>query len=340
LTVTHRLTVPPERAGERLDRYLSGVLPGLSRARIQQLISEGYVSLRDAEARPSARLKGNEEITVSIPPPRPVDLVPENRPVTVLFEDGHLMVVEKQAGMVVHPSPGHDAGTLVHALLSRTGSLSGIGGVERPGIVHRLDRDTSGIIVVAKDDLSHRALSSQLAAHRMDRRYRGIVWGRPPRAEGEIRTRVGRHPVHRKKMAVFPVGPPRISRTGTAAGPGDASHGGKGGRRIAITRYRCLESFGDFSLLEFRLTTGRTHQVRLHCAHLSCPIVGDDVYGRPRKIVLGRGKGAVSVTVPRFLLHAFHLGFVHPRTGQQMAFTVPDPPEFGEFRLEVMAADR
>ncbi|NNF84697.1 MAG: RluA family pseudouridine synthase [Deltaproteobacteria bacterium] len=312
----------------------------MSRARIQQLINEGFVSLREAEARPSARLKGNEEITVQVPLPRPVDLVPENRPVVVLFEDEHLMVVEKQAGMVVHPSPGHDAGTLVHALLSRAGSLSGIGGVERPGIVHRLDRDTSGIIVVAKDDLSHAGLSSQLAAHRMDRRYRGIVWGRPPRAEGEIRTRVGRHPVHRKKMAVFPVASPRGPRTGTKAGPGDAPHGGKGGRRIAITRYRYLGSFGDFSLLEFRLETGRTHQVRLHCAHLSCPIVGDDVYGRPRKIVLGRGKGAVSVTVPRFLLHAFHLGFVHPRTREPMAFTVPDPPEFPEFRREVMAADR
>jgi 23S rRNA pseudouridine1911/1915/1917 synthase len=340
LTVTHRLTVPPERAGERLDRYLSGTLPGLSRARIQQLISEGFVSLRDGEARPSARLKGREEITVSIPPSRPVDLVPENRPVAVLFEDDHLMVVEKQAGMVVHPSPGHSAGTLVHALLSRAGSLSGIGGAFRPGIVHRLDRDTSGIIVVAKDDLSHTGLSSQLAAHRMDRRYRGIVWGRPPGAEGEIRTRVGRHPVHRKKMAVFPVGRSRILRNGTAAAPGDASHGRKGGRRIAITRYRCLESFGNFSLLEFRLTTGRTHQIRLHCAHISCPIVGDDVYGRPRKVVLGRGKRAASVTVFRFLLHAFHLGFVHPRTGQSLAFTVPDPPEFGEFRSEVMAADR
>ncbi len=327
-------------AGERLDRFLSGALPGLSRARIQQLIGEGFVSLRGAGARPSARLKGDEEITVSIPAPRPVDLVPENLPVAVLFEDNHLMVVEKPAGVVVHPSPGHRTGTLVHALLSRPGSLSGIGGALRPGIVHRLDRDTSGILVVAKDDLSHAGLSSQLAAHRMDRRYRGIVWGRPRRTEGEVRTRVGRHPVHRKKMAVFPDAPPRDPRTGTAAGLGRASHGGKGERRIAITRYRFLESFGDFSLLEFRLSTGRTHQIRLHCAHISCPIVGDDVYGKSRTIVLGRGKGAVSVTIPRFLLHAFHLGFVHPRTGQRMTFTVPDPPEFGEFRRAVLAVDR
>ncbi len=339
MTVTRRLTVPPGKAGERLDRYLSAALPGLSRARIQQLISGGWISLRGTAARPSARLKGNEEITVSIPPPRPLDLVPEDLPVPVLYEDDHLMVVEKPAGMVVHPAPGHGAGTLVHALLSRTGSLSGIGGVERPGIVHRLDRDTSGIVVVAKDDASHAGLSSQLAARRMTRRYHGIVWGGPPVAEGEVRTRVGRHPVHRKKMAVFPDEARRSPRARTGTSAGDGSPGG-GGRRIAVTRYRRLESFGGFSLLEFRLETGRTHQVRLHCAHLSCPIVGDDVYGRPRTIVLGRGKGAVTVTIPRFLLHAFHLGFLHPRTGRPMEFTVPDPPAFGEFREAVMAAER
>lgn len=338
MTVIHRLTVPPEKTGERLDRYLSGALPGLSRARIQQLISEGLVSLQGAKARPSARLKGTEEITVSIPPPRPMALVPEDRPVAVLFEDDHLMVVEKPAGMVVHPAPGHGAGTLVHALLSRARSLSGIGGVERPGIVHRLDRDTSGIIVVAKDDASHAGLSSQLAAHRMVRRYRGIVWGKPPRAEGEVKTRVGRHPVHRKKMAVFPDEPLRYPHAGTTAWQRGDSRSGGGSRRIAVTRYRCLESFGSFSLLEFRLETGRTHQVRLHCAHLSCPIVGDDVYGRPREIALGRGKGAVTLTVSRYFLHAFHLGFVHPRTGHRMEFTVPDPPAFTEFRSAVMAA--
>jgi len=326
-------------AGVRLDRYLTGILSGMSRARIRHLIDEGLVSLRGAKTRPSAKLKGYEEITVVIPEPRPVDLVPEDRPVAVLFEDDHLMVVEKPAGVVVHPSPGHRAGTLVHALLSRAGSLSGIGGWERPGIVHRLDRDTSGILVVAKNDVAHAGLSSQLAAHRMDRRYRGIVWGRPGREEGEIRTRVGRHPVHRKKMAVFPVGDSRVSRTGIAAPSGDPSHGGAGrGRRLAVTRYRRLASVGDFSLLEFRLATGRTHQIRLHCAHISCPIVGDDVYGRSRKFTLGQGKEAVSVTVSRFLLHAFHLGFIHPGTGEQMTFAVPDPPEFADFLSTVRGA--
>jgi 23S rRNA pseudouridine1911/1915/1917 synthase len=322
-----------------LDRFLSGALPGLSRSRLQQLIGDGLVSLGGSKARPSSRLKENEEITVSIPPPRPLDLVPEERAIAVLFEDDHLMVVEKPAGMVVHPAPGHSVGTLVHALLFRAGRLSGIGGVERPGIVHRLDRDTSGIIVVAKDDASHAGLSAQLAAHRMDRRYRGIVWGNPPRAEGTVRTKVGRHPVHRKKMAVFPEVPPRSPHAGGAEKRAGAGGAGERARRVAVTRYRCMESFGRFSLLEFRLETGRTHQVRLHCAHLFCPIVGDDVYGRPRKITLGGGKEAKTVTVSRFLLHAFHLGFLHPLTGQPLTFTVPDPPEFGEFRAAVLAAE-
>ncbi|HEU5360232.1 MAG TPA: RluA family pseudouridine synthase [Candidatus Deferrimicrobiaceae bacterium] len=337
MEVTHRLTVPPEMEGERLDRYLSVALPEMSRSRIQQLIRGGFVFLGGAEARPSARLKGNEEIAVSIPPPRTLDLVPEDRTLAVLFEDDHLMVVEKPAGMVVHPSPGHDTGTLVHSLLSRAGRLSGIGGVERPGIVHRLDRDTSGIIVVAKDDASHAGLSSQLASHRMSRRYHGIVWGRPAGTEGEIRTRVGRHPVHRKKMAVFPEVAPASDR---AAAPGKTGGvlRGTGVGRIAVTWYRVLASFGKFSLLEFRLKTGRTHQIRLHCAHLACPIVGDDVYGRPRKILLGRGKEENTVAVSRYLLHAFHLGFVHPRTGEWLEFTVPDPPEFEEFRDAVQGA--
>jgi len=317
LTVTHRLTVPPDGAGERLDRFLAAAVPGLSRSRARQLIDDGFVSLPGGVARPSMRLKGREEITVRTPAPRPLGLVPEDRPLTVLFQDAHLMVVEKPAGMVVHPSPGHAEGTLVHVLLSRAGALSGIGGVERPGIVHRLDRDTSGLLVAAKSDAAHARLSAQLAAHRMSRRYHGIVWGKPGRAEGTVTTQLGRHPVHRKKMAVLATG-----------------------GRNAVTHYRCLETFGGFTLVEFRLETGRTHQVRLHCAHLGCPIVGDDVYGRSRKVALGKGAGAPTVTVTRFMLHAFHLGFVHPVSGEWMDFTVPDPPEFGAFRAAVLAAPR
>ena len=316
MPAVHRLVVPPEKAGERLDVFLAGAIPDLSRSRVRQLIDGGLVRLAGEPSRPSLRVKAHDAVTVSIPPPRPLDLAPEDRPLDVLFEDGHLMVVGKPAGMVVHPSPGHREGTLVHVLLSRAGGLSGIGGVERPGIVHRLDRDTSGLLVAAKTDAAHGKLSAQLASHAMSRRYHGIVWGKPPQAEGTVRTLVGRHPVHRKKMAV------------RAAGG-----------RHAVTHYRRIETFGRFALVEFRLETGRTHQVRLHCAHLGCPIVGDDVYGRPRAVPLGKGASARTVAVTRFLLHAFHLGFAHPATGEWIEFTASDPPEFAAFRDAVLAAE-
>ncbi len=312
----HRLTVPREAAGERLDRFLSGVLPSLSRSRIRQLIEQGNVGRPEGGIRPSSRVRENEIVTVVVPPPRPLALVPENLPLRILFQDEHLIVVEKPAGMVVHPAPGHSTGTLVHALLSCAGRLSGIGGVARPGIVHRLDRDTSGILLVAKTDEAHAGLSAQFSGRRSaGRLYRGIVWGRPPRQSGTVESQVGRHPVHRKKMAVL----------------------SSGGRR-AVTHYRRIDSFGSFSLLEFRLETGRTHQIRLHCAALSCPIVGDDVYGRSRKVVLGKGAEAVTLTLSRFLLHAFRIVFVHPATGERMEFTVPDPPEFDAFRAAVLEA--
>ncbi|GAB4228097.1 MAG: RluA family pseudouridine synthase [Deltaproteobacteria bacterium] len=310
---THRLAVPPARAGERLDRYLAEAIPGLSRARVQRLIGEGNVRLASGTARASTRLKGGERLTVTVPAPVPLDLAAEDLPVRVLHEDAHLLVVEKPAGMVVHPAPGHPGGTLVNALLARADTLSGVGGVSRPGIVHRLDRDTSGILVVAKTDAAHRALSARFSAHAMDRRYHGIVFGAPPMAEGTVTTRIGRHPVHRKRMAVLPAG-----------------------GREAVTRYRRIGSFGRFSLVEFSLATGRTHQVRVHCAHLGCPIVGDDVYGRSRKIPMGKGASARTVTVSRFLLHAYHLAFPHPVTGEALSFTVPDPPEFEAFHAEAV----
>jgi 23S rRNA pseudouridine1911/1915/1917 synthase len=311
---THRLTVPADRAGERLDRYLPEAIPGISRARGQRLIEEGNVRLGEETVRPSTRLKGGETMIVIVPPPVPLDMMAEDLPLHVLYEDVHLLVVDKPAGMVVHPAPGHSRGTLVNALLGRSDALSGIGGVSRPGIVHRLDRDTSGVLVVARTDAAHGTLSARFAAHAMDRKYHGIVFGSPHADEGTVSTRIGRHPVHRKKMAVLPAG-----------------------GREAVTRYRRLETFGPFSLLEFRLETGRTHQVRVHCAHLGCPIVGDDVYGRPRKILLGKGASAVTVTVSRFLLHAFHLAFPHPVTGEPLSFTIPDPPEFAAFRAAVEA---
>ena len=309
---TFSIIVPPDQAGERLDRYLPTAFPGLSRAAVQRLIGEGNVFLSGAIPRSSHRLSGGEEISVTIPPPSKLDLVPEDLPLSILHEDAYLLVVEKPAGMVVHPAPGHAGGTLVNALLSRADTLSGIGGVSRPGIVHRLDRDTSGILVVAKTDAAHRGLSVQLSTRSMKRGYHGIVFGSPPAQEGVVNTRIGRHPVCRKKMAVL-------------------AEGG----RLAVTRYRRLAVFGAFSLLEFGLETGRTHQVRVHCAHLRCPIVGDDVYGRPRKIALGKGGHGRAVTVSRYFLHAFLLGFTHPVTGEQFEFMVPDPPEFNAFRATV-----
>jgi 23S rRNA pseudouridine1911/1915/1917 synthase len=309
---TFRLIVPADQAGERLDRYLPTAFPGLSRVAVQRLIGEGNVLLSGAIPRPSRKLSGGEEISVTIPPPSPLDLVPEDLPLLILHEDAHLLVVEKPAGMVVHPAPGHSGGTLVNALLSRADTLSGIGGVSRPGIVHRLDRDTSGILVVAKTDVAHSGLSVQLSTHSMERRYHGIVFGLPPAQAGVVSTWIGRHPVCRKKMAVL----------------------AEGGRH-AITHYQRVSAFGPFSLLEFRLETGRTHQVRVHCAHLKCPIVGDDVYGRPRKVVFGKGERERAVTVSRYFLHAFRLGFKHPVTGERLEFTAPDPPEFNAFRAAV-----
>ncbi|MCL1926129.1 MAG: RluA family pseudouridine synthase [Syntrophorhabdaceae bacterium] len=309
---TFFITVPSDQAGERIDRYLPAAFPGLSRATVQRLIGEGNVLLFGAIPRPSHKLSGGEEISVTIPPPSKLDLAPEDLPLSILHEDAHLLVVEKPAGMVVHPAPGHAGGTLVNALLSRADTLSGIGGVSRPGIVHRLDRDTSGILVVAKTDAAHRGLSAQLSARSMKRGYHGIVFGSPPAREGLVNTRIGRHPVCRKKMAVL-------------------AEGG----RLAVTHYRRLAVFGPFSLLEFRLETGRTHQVRVHCAHIRCPIVGDDVYGRPRKIVFGKGACGQTATVSRYFLHAFQLGFTHPVTGETLEFTVPDPPEFSTFRAAV-----
>ena len=312
---TFRLTVPADKAGERLDRHLSVSLPGLSRTAVQRLIGEGNVLLSGAIPRPSQKLMGGEEISITIPPPSPLDLVPEDLPLSILYEDAHLIVVVKPAGMVVHPSPGHAGGTLVNALLARADSLSGVGGVSRPGIVHRLDRDTSGVLAAAKTDAAHHGLSLQLSTHSMERIYHGIVFGSPSAREGTVSTRIGRHPVHRKKMAVL----------------------ARGGR-LAVTHYRRLAAFGPFSFLEFRLETGRTHQVRVHCSHLKCPIVGDDVYGRPRKIVLGKGERAREATVTRYFLHAKKLGFTHPVTGERLEFTAPDPPEFCAFRAAVEEA--
>ena len=294
------LEVPEERAGFRLDRFLAVGLPELSRARIQALLREGHLAeggrpVRDA----SRRVRPGERYRLVVPSPVAADPAPEDRALEVLFEDEHLLVLVKPAGVVVHPSAGHADGTLVNALLGHCwGSLSGIGGVERPGIVHRLDKEVSGVLVVAKHDRAHIGLAGQFSVHSVDRVYEGIVWGVPRAAEGTVDAAIGRHPQDRLRNAVL--------RTG--------------GKR-AVTHWRRVETAGTRAArMEVRLETGRTHQIRVHLAHLGHPLVGDRLYGGKRP--------ALPVRLDRILLHARLLGFVHPVTGEHLRFESPPPPEF------------
>jgi 23S rRNA pseudouridine1911/1915/1917 synthase len=321
-----RVTLPAE-AGQRLDKALAAVAPagsGLSRTRVQALIGEGAVRLAGGGALTDPRLKvaGGEEVEVTLPPPAPVRAAAEDIPLAVVFEDADLIVIDKPAGLVVHPAPGAREGTLVNALLHHCGpSLSGVGGQMRPGIVHRIDKDTSGLLVAAKNDAAHQGLAAQFAAHDLERRYLAVTWGAPdasdPRLAGlpgvawevggvlRIEGSLGRHPTDRKRMAVLAAG----------------------GRR-AVTRARTVERFGDSArpraaLVECRLETGRTHQIRVHLAHVGHPLVGDGVYGRRRA-----GTDPALAGFPRQALHAATLGFRHPRGGAAMRFEAQPPADF------------
>jgi len=317
----------PATPGERLDKALAAGAPdghGLSRSRLQALIAEGAVRvpggvvLRD----PRMRVSGGEAVEIRLPPPVPTGAAPEEIPLDVVFEDAHLIVIDKPAGLVVHPAPGAATGTLVNALLHHCGgSLSGIGGALRPGIVHRLDKDTSGLIVAAKSDAAHQGLAAQFAARTIERRYCAVCWGAPDPADprlaarmgvgwepgGTLRiaTAIGRHPADRLRMAVV----------------------GTGGKH-AVTRVRVLERFGDparprAALVECRLETGRTHQIRVHMAHALHPLVGDTLYAR--------GFGGTDPAIGGFArqaLHATSLGFVHPVTAAVLRFERPPPADF------------
>lgn len=308
---THDLVLTAEMVGDRLDRALLPLLPDLSRARLQALISEGRLSLDGqplTDGKHKARV-GAYVLTI----PAPVSAIPEaqNLPLEVLYEDAHLIVVNKPAGMAAHPAPGTADGTLVNALLFHCGeSLSGIGGVLRPGIVHRLDKDTSGVMVAAKSDAAHRGLSELFSRHDIDRAYEALVRGAPKTASGTVTTRIGRSPHDRKKMAVL-----------------------KSGGREAITHYRTLDRFGGDKPVAARvrctLETGRTHQIRVHMAYLGCPCLGDPVYGSgaPHKGVVEALKGQ---SFARQALHAAHLGFVHPITGERLAFEAPLPADMAD----------
>jgi 23S rRNA pseudouridine1911/1915/1917 synthase len=297
-------------AGQRLDRVLQRHLPELSRSRFKQLILAGAIAVDGAEQRdPARRVQAGQRFALLLPEPEDAVPAAQPMPLAIRFEDEHLIVLDKPASLVVHPAPGNADGTLVNALLAHCGmSLTGIGGVRRPGIVHRLDKDTSGLLVVAKTEPAHRALSRDFAGRRIERAYSAFVWGVPVPTTGEISGNIGRSPRNRKKMAVV------------ADGRGKA----------AVTRYRVERRFADHAaLIECRLLTGRTHQIRVHLAHTGHPLIGDPVYGtRAGRAVTRLGPaGAAIAAYPRQALHARLLGFIHPATGEKLAFESPLPAD-------------
>lgn len=295
------LTVAPESAGQRLDAYLAANSE-LTRSAAVRLIEDGQVTVGGKPANKKDKVRAGEEITVTLPEPEPDEAVPQDIPLDIVYEDEDILVVNKPCGMVVHPAAGNPDGTLVNAILYHCGdSLSGIGGVIRPGIVHRIDKDTSGLLVIAKNDAAHLALSDQLKVHRVRRVYHAIAIGNLREDEGTVDAPIGRHPTDRKKMAVL---------------RGDGAHA-----RDAVTHYRVLERFTGMCHIECRLETGRTHQIRVHMASLGHPLLGDPVYGGANH----RFCEAHPALIHGQCLHAAELSLIHPRTGEEMHFTCPLP---------------
>jgi 23S rRNA pseudouridine1911/1915/1917 synthase len=306
----HEVMASDAATGTRLDRLIAASLPELSRSRVKALIEAGQVATGGATiSDPSYRVKPGQTFAILVPEARPAAPTAQAIALDIVYEDADLIVVNKPAGMVVHPAPGNPDSTLVNALIAHCGaSLSGIGGELRPGIVHRLDKDTSGLIVAAKNDAAHRGLSEAFARHDIERAYQAVVWGVPAPTQGEISGNIGRHRTNRKKMAIL-------------------ARGGK----AALTRYRLLKRLGPAaSLVECRLATGRTHQIRVHLASIGHPVVGDPTYGRissARSSVVGQAAQAAVRGVNRQALHAFLLGFDHPRTGVHVRWSVGLPED-------------
>ena len=293
-----------DRSGERFDRFLSEYCPDLSRSRIQALIGEGSATIDGRAVKPSTKVRRGQIVTLRIPELKPSALEPQRIPLSIVYEDGDLLVVDKPAGMIVHPAPGHPDGTLVNAVLAHCPDLQGIGGTVRPGIVHRLDKDTSGLLVVAKNDRAHRALSDQLKARAFTKEYIALTHGSVTPHEAIIDAPIGRSSANRQQMAITERG------------------------REAITRYRVVRCCAGHTLVEIRPTTGRTHQIRVHFASLGHPLVGDATYGRPDS------------RLNRHFLHASKLGFAHPSEGEYMEFTSPLSPELTAFLKSVCPTDR
>jgi len=295
------LCVARESAGVRLDRYLALQLSNFSRARLQALIREGFVTLNGKPPRPRDLVRTGDLVELTEPAIEKIEARPEQMGLEVIFEDDDLLVLNKPAGLVMHPGAGHQQHTLVNALLAHCTNLSGIGGQERPGIVHRLDKETSGCLVVAKNDNTHRDLSKQFAARTMQKIYLALVAGILRKNTGVIDKAIARHPVHRQRMSI-------ARRQG----------------RAAKTEYRVLREGAGMSLLECTLHSGRTHQIRVHLHHLAHPVLGDKLYG-------GKHAGTFS----RQMLHAWKLSFHHPRTGERMMFEAPVPPDFAEAMQQI-----
>jgi 23S rRNA pseudouridine1911/1915/1917 synthase len=309
----YQFLVGEEESGERIDAFLSAQIPELSRSRIQKSIRAGELTVDGGPVgKPSRRVQEGESVELTFGPPRPLEIEPEEIPLDILYEDDGLIVLDKPPGMVVHPSPGHESGTLVHALLAHCRSLSGIGGVLRPGIVHRLDAGTSGLLVAAKSDEVHIALSRQLMERRVERIYYALVWREMKEITGTIDLPLGRSPRDRKKMTVV------------------------AGGREAVTTYYVLDTFGPFQYIKLKLGTGRTHQIRVHLSHVGNPVLGDPAYGgrRIRRGTLSKTEielaEKVLSLIGRQALHAGELSFEHPIKHADMRFTAPLAPDMQE----------
>lgn len=296
-------TVPADCPSERMDKYLALVLPDCSRSQIQKLLEDGSVTCNGQKTAKSEKVHSGDVIEIEIPDPVELTAVPQNIPIEIVYEDDALLVVNKPKGMVVHPAPGNPDGTLVNALLYHCqGRLSSINGVIRPGIVHRIDKDTSGLLLVAKTDEAHASLSEQIAGHSLTREYRAVTVGHFKEEQGTLCYPLGRSRTDRKKQAVDGLNP-----------------------RPAVTHYEVLERIGPFDYMRFRLETGRTHQIRVHAAHIGHPVAGDTVYGGEKNTYGLQGQ----------CLHAMTLGFTHPVTGERLTFEAPLPPYFTDFLTKI-----
>lgn len=300
-------TVADEDRGVRLDVFISRKCPILSRSQVKKLIDDGEIRVNESGVSKSGlKLRSGDVVAFTMREAQPSTVMAQDIPLNILYEDRHLLVIDKPAGMVIHPAPGHREGTLVNAILHRCDDLSGIGGVIRPGIVHRLDKETSGVLLVAKNDETHRHLSDQFKAHQVKKTYKALVFGSPGEDEGVIELPVGRHPEDRKKMSTK-------SRRG----------------KDAVTRWRVVRRYGEVTLLDVDIETGRTHQIRVHLSNLGHPVVGDRVYGglgRLKSVKDAALRSRLSV-LPRQALHAWRIGFNHPMENREMEFTAPLPED-------------